>query len=318
MHIQTLKKAALALTLWLALYASSLRAQIFTAPLQASTTGTDPVDFEFRADGTMIAKGNFGVGSLLSTDEGAGTRMLWFPDLSAFRAGTITSGGTEWDLANIGTYSTAFGSDTLASNSYSTAFGLNTTASGAVSTAFGDSSTASGYIATAMGNGATASGLSSVAIGQATTASGGFSVGLGSYSTASGYGSWALGYQTDAVGTHAMALGVYSVASGNNSVAIGFSCVASGNRSIAIGGNASASSYDSFGAGRYSVGGGSTTAWVSTDPLFEIGNGSGPYSNQVADAFVVYKNGNAQVQGTLRCSPGGDLSMGNFTAGTAP
>jgi hypothetical protein len=94
MHTKTLQKLALALTFWLALHMSSLRAQIFTAPLQASTTGTNPVDFEFRANGTMIAKGDFGIGSLLTADQGDGTRMLWFPSLGAFRAGIINTGLT--------------------------------------------------------------------------------------------------------------------------------------------------------------------------------------------------------------------------------
>ncbi len=151
MHAQTLKKATLALTFWIALHASSLRAQIFTAPLQASTTGTDPVDFEFRADGTLIAMGNYGVGSLLSGDQGAGTRMLWFPSLSAFRAGTITTGNTFWDQSQIGPYSTAFGVNTTASGWYSTAFGVNTSATTGGTTAFGSGSTASGYISIAGG-----------------------------------------------------------------------------------------------------------------------------------------------------------------------
>ena len=93
MHTKTLKKLALLLTFWLALYSSSLRAQTFTAPLQASTTGTDAVDFEFRASGVMIAKGDFGYGSLLSADQGDGTRMLWFPSIAAFRAGGVNSSG---------------------------------------------------------------------------------------------------------------------------------------------------------------------------------------------------------------------------------
>src|ERR1700735_2724616 len=99
MHNGALRKMALALTFWLALHVSSLRAQIFTndLPLQASTTGTNPVDFEFRADGTLIAKGNSGVGTLLSTDQGAGTRMIWYPALTAFRAGDVN--GTQWNLA---------------------------------------------------------------------------------------------------------------------------------------------------------------------------------------------------------------------------
>jgi hypothetical protein len=135
MHNGALRKWALALTFWVTLYATSLRAQIFTAPLKASTTGTNPVDFEFRADGTLIGMGNYGVGSLLSGDQGAGTRMLWFPSRGAFRAGGASD--TEWDAANIGPYSAALGYGTTASGSFSTALGGATTASGTYATAFG-------------------------------------------------------------------------------------------------------------------------------------------------------------------------------------
>src|SRR5271154_150960 len=109
MHTGTIRKWALALTFWLALHAAALRAQTFTAPLQASTTGTNPLDFEFRADGTLIAKGNSGVGSLLTGDQGAGVRMLWYPNLFAFRVGKVT--GSDWDSSNIGIGSIAAGAD---------------------------------------------------------------------------------------------------------------------------------------------------------------------------------------------------------------
>ena len=308
MHTRTLKKAALALTFWIALYASSLRAQIFTAPLQASTTGSHPVDFEFRADGTLIGKGNYGVGSLLSTDQGVGTRMLWFPDLGAFRAGTIDSAvtGTEWNQSNIGSYSTAFGLDTMAMGRCSAAFGYNTVAL-TIGTAFGQSTTASGYISTAMGNGTTASGIVAFAAGQVTTASGAFSTALGSYATASGVGSLAFGYGNSALGGYSTALGLFATASGIESVSIGTLTSASGYRATALGSFTSVNSYGSTAIGQFNVDGGTASSWVPSDPLFEIGNGTSPYN--LSDAFVVYKNGNADFQGVVTVAPGGDIPM---------
>jgi len=52
------------------------------------------------------------VGSLGSGDEGAGTRMLWFPSwgLSVL----VACGCTQWDQDNIGQYSAAFGYKTTA------------------------------------------------------------------------------------------------------------------------------------------------------------------------------------------------------------
>ena len=191
MHSGALRKWALALTFWLALHVSSLKAQIFTAPLQASTTGTNPVDFEFRADGTLIAKGNSGVGTLLTGDQGSGTRMLWFPKLSAFRVGTVS--GTDWDLSNIGQYSIAGGGDTTASGDYSAAFGCGSAATGYVAMTFGIGNTSSGYGSLAAGRFSTASGYGAFALGFGNTSTGVFSMAVGSFTTASAYSAFVTG-----------------------------------------------------------------------------------------------------------------------------
>ena len=61
---------------------------------------------------------------------------------------------------------------------------------------------------------------------------------------------------------------------GQLSAAFGINNIASGLLSSAFGFNSLAESYGSFVLGKYNVGGGSPTAWVGTDPLFEIGNWS--------------------------------------------
>ena len=136
----------------------------------------------------------------------------------------------------------------------------------------------------------------------------------GSYSTAFGLGNTASGYL-------ATVFGASTTASGVESVTFGFSTSATAYASIAAGYHTSATAYGDFAMGRYNVGGVSPTSWNPIDPLFEVGNGT---SSVPADAFVVYKNGDATVQGTLAahtgliCPQQGDLSMGSFTAGTAP
>jgi hypothetical protein len=100
--------------------------------------------------------------------EGAGTRMMWYPDKAAFRVGRVV--GTQWDKDNIGDFSVAMGRNTTASGSYSMAMGRGTTASTFYSTAMGYETTASGWSSTAIGHNTTASGLSSTAIGSRTTA----------------------------------------------------------------------------------------------------------------------------------------------------
>ena len=54
--------------------------------------------------------------------------MFWYPSQAAFRAGVITE--EQWDEANIGGASVAFGSDTTASGAYSVAMGTNVTVFG--------------------------------------------------------------------------------------------------------------------------------------------------------------------------------------------
>ncbi len=139
---------------------------------------------------------------------GAGTRMMWYPDRAAFRAGGV--GGTDWNKANIGAYSVAMGYNTKANSAYSTAMGWVTEASGLAATAMGNSSTASGDNATAIGYAATASGNFSSAIGVGATASGNSSSAFGSSTTASGTASLATGDGTIAPSGYETALGRYN------------------------------------------------------------------------------------------------------------
>lgn len=200
MHTQTLKKLLLALTFWLALYGSSLRAQTISAPpLTINSTGTNPVDFEFRADGTLIAKGNGGVGSLLTADQGAGVRMLWFPGKSAFRVGWVD--GDDWDSSNIGLYSMGLGADVKPSGYISVAMGGFSTASASYTVAIGKSTTASGY--------------ASLALGYVNVSSGTRSTTLGSNNTASGFAATASGYWTQAQAYESYAIGAYNIGGGN-------------------------------------------------------------------------------------------------------
>lgn len=78
--------------------------------------------------------------------------------------------------------------------------------------------------------------------------------------------------------------------------------------------------------GRYNVAQGDPMNWVGTDDLFVIGNGTGDYTDefdnwfppQPHNAFVVKKNGDTMISGKVLIHPQGDLSMGEFTSGTAP
>lgn len=296
MHNGALRKWALALTFWLALHTSSLRAQILLGPFSNSTGS-----FEVDANGLLSDTGTFGTGTLSLS--GAGTRMFWYPGKAAFRAGSVSS--TQWNDANIGSYSVAFGQGTTASGYASVAFG-SSTASGFWSAAFGSSNTASGFGSAVFGNNntATVSGYGSAIFGSDNTASGRNSTVFGLANIASGYG--------------ATAFGTGSYASGDYSTTLGAGTIASGAYSTASGEYTTSSAYVSFAVGFSNVGGGSPTTWVATDPLFEVGNGSKTVSGTVfgnpaatgpSDAFVVYKNGSAKFSGPVTVPPGGDIPM---------
>ncbi len=79
---------------------------------------------------------------------------------------------------------------------------------------------------------------------------------------------------------------------GNRSAAFGLNTIATGTYSVATGNRTLAQARSSVAIGEYNVGGGNPTAWVGTDPLFEIGNGTATISTETRNnALTVLKNG---------------------------
>lgn len=163
-----------------------------------------------------------------------GDKLMFLPDLHAFRVGTVSTGAasTYWNRDSIGLYSFASGHNTRAQ----------------------------GFGATAMGRDTEATNSYAFATGYFTNAD-------GQYSTA-------MGYNTDAFATGSTALGYSSDAEANYSFAAGYFAEAQAIYSVAIGDNVRAQSYASIAVGRYNFGGGNATSWVGSSPLFEIGNGT--------------------------------------------
>ena len=188
---------------------------------------------------------------------GNGDKLMFLPDLHAFRVGTVATGAasTYWNRDSIGLYSFASG--------------LNTRAQG-----FG---------ATAMGRDTEATNSYAFASGFFTNADGQYSTAMGFNTDAFALGSTALGYSTDAEENYSFAAGYFAEAQAIYSVAIGNAV--------------RAQSFASMAVGRYNVGGGSATSWLSGDPIFEIGIGTGPSSR--ANAVTVRKNGNVGIGTTV-------------------
>ena len=134
-----------------------------------------PPAVQLSATGSIVASGALNQG--LAPASGNGVRMMWYPGKSAFRAGEVSS--TQWDSANIGRASAAFGSNTVASGHAALALGLATTASGERSVAMGWNTRADGGQSFAGGYGTVAGGSVSFAFGHENLAGGQGSVVLG-------------------------------------------------------------------------------------------------------------------------------------------
>jgi hypothetical protein len=180
----------------------------YPRPLPAD--GAVPAEISLLPGGSIVARPE-GDGGIPAS--GPGTRMMWYAQKAAFRAGAVA--GTQWDDASVGTYSAALGRDARATAFASIALGDNTAATGAASTALGRDSTASGTTAFAVGRSAIASGFAAMALGDNANASGSQSLALGVNTIAGGIGSFA-------AGTSSVANGHYSVALGSLAATTGF------------------------------------------------------------------------------------------------
>ncbi len=93
--------------------------------------GIGSLDPQYRlhieGDGMMYASGEFGKGATMP--EGAKTAFIWNPRKAALRAGSVTA--DQWNDAQVGAYTVAFGKNTIASGAFSVAVGENTVAEGA-------------------------------------------------------------------------------------------------------------------------------------------------------------------------------------------
>ncbi|MEI6716386.1 MAG: tail fiber domain-containing protein [Candidatus Saccharibacteria bacterium] len=192
--------------------------------LQRKTTinqsGNDIVFNSVGTGGNIIALGSVGYGAGLDVS-GAGTRLVWAPKKAALRAGTVT--GSQWDDANIGVGSVAFGQDTIAGGALSLAGGYGSQATGDASIALGANNISSNTGSVSIGFTNTSSGNTSLAFGSGNIASGTRSTAFGDETTSSNDNSTAFGQQTIASGIDSTAFGLKSLASGSYSTAFGFS-----------------------------------------------------------------------------------------------
>ncbi len=243
-------------------------------------TSINQSGFYLRFDnGAFLATGTSGSNPI----SGAGRRMMWIPDLGAFRAGEITN--TEWDTANLGKFSAAFGWDTKANGVASLAVGAGSLASNDQAVAFGYFTKATGNNSFAIGDNTESNSYNSVAMGIHSKANGYSSFAFGDNALATNYNSFAFGKDVQSTGQMAFAFGIGSQAQNTGSFALGLNCLSTHVGAFALGSSSEAHAPISL-----AVGGGSKTYG---DCSFAVGN-------------------EAIAQGNVSISMGeGTLSVGN-------
>lgn len=304
---------------------ASERMRITSSGNVGINTSTPNATAQLHVDlGSSTTNGILVTGTAVSgtiPDLGGGSRMMFYPGKGAFRAGYVN--GTQWDNANVGSYSTAIGYNDTAKGYASIAMGQQTTASGMNGIAMGYSTAASGGYSTAMGNNTTASGNHSTAMGFQTTASGNYSTAMGNNTTASGNYSTALGgYGTTASGNYSTAMGYSTTASGGVSTAIGYNTLASGLYSTAIGNSTIASGLNSTAIGYNNIASGYiSTAMGSTNTASgDISIAMGVYTTSPSYAETVigqYNTSYTPISSTIWNSADRLFVVGNGTASGA-
>jgi len=221
---------------------------LLSAGIFANTSGVTS-----NENGTY-ATDDFVFGSPQLADNGNNandSRFFFDKSKSAFRAGMVQS--TQWDDANVGSNSVAFGSGNTASGSSSASFGTGNTSSGIASLTSGSNNSVAGGNSVGMGFGNTVAGGIAVALGNTNSASAAYAVAIGANNSASGQGAIAIGSSTSATQIYATAMGVSTTASASGATALGSGSTASGSAATALGNGSTASGTASSALGRNTV-----------------------------------------------------------------
>lgn len=263
---------------------------------------------QLHVQGGLLIDGH--VGSVQKT--GSGTRLMWVPDKAALRAGTASWNG-EWDDANIGSHSVAFGEKTKATGVSSFAMGRDSSAESNYAIAMGRNSHAKAQDAVAMGFGSNAVGGSSFVAGFFSTANGLYSMAVGQNCKAEKNYAVALGGRTDALGEASFAVGSDSIAKGNSSVAMGDDTEANGTASFAVGDGSIANGF-----GAVAMGVGNTANGDGSVAMGQYSSTTNIYSTAIGQrAMALASHSTAIGLGTVAATMGSvALGMYNKEEGT--
>lgn len=233
----------------------------------------------------FLSEGSYVGGSATQIPaEGAGTRMMWYPEKAAFRVGRVT--GDQWDESNVGAFSTATGLDNIASAWNSTANGHLNIASDNYAVAVGKENVASGWNSTARGWLNVSSGTYALATGKENIASEGYAIASGQENIASAWNATARGYLNEASGNYAVASGRENVASGWSATARGYN----NHMSQYVG-----TAFGRFNEDRNNGNEAAETAWQGDNlhSIFEIGIGSDDANRE--NAMTIMQDGTIEL-----------------------
>lgn len=266
----------------------------------------------FRAypGGALVGVGNTSTGVVPVS--GFGTRLMWAPAKNAFRAGNVN--GVQWDDANVGIGSAAFGANNTASGNNTFAAGNGNTVSGQNSLVVGNNNTVTATHALVSGNGNNAAGNFSVVFNNTasstaaatTSMAGGFqsqtqanlSIAIGWADTAKGVASVALGgFSNEARADYSFSTGNNNLSSGAQAATFGSGNTAGGSNSFATGNNNNVSGQNSL-----VMGNGNT---VSATHALVSGNGN----NAAGNFSVVLNNTNSSTASATTSISGGFQSQ---------
>jgi hypothetical protein len=126
-----------------------------------------------------------------------------------------------------------------------------------------------------------------------------WSTAMGENTRARGRSSVAMGRGAEAIDDASTAMGTNTRAVGRSSTAMGYHTLANGNVSTAMGTRTVAHAFASVVLGRWNARVGDETewAWVDTDPILVVGNGSS--EAELSNAFILLKNGNLAIAGAF-------------------
>ena len=168
-------------------------------------------DFKVFQNGSFVATGNLGIGTIPA--QGSGYRTMWYSYKGAFRSGFAD---TEWDDANVGFFSWAGGSNSMAQGLYSLAFGDTNKALSTSSIVFGSGNEVKGAAGISAGAGNRVCDTYGVAFGNKAISGGPLVNGACDPDTfnINGLAAVAIGYNVTADKDHSFALGKFASTNG--------------------------------------------------------------------------------------------------------